>query len=307
MRVPGLPPAVAAALDAFTEHLRFERGASTHTVRAYRGDLEHLFGHAARRGGAELADIDLALLRSWLARLQTTGRSRATIARRASSARRFFAWARRRGLVADDPAVMLVSPRVVHALPRVLDASEAAALLDAVADPGDDSALARRDRAVVELLYATGIRVGELCSLDEGDVDRSRRLVRVLGKGGKERSVPLGLPAMVALDGWLADGRDELRTPASGAAMFLGVRGGRIDQRAVRALVHRAASRTGTGPDVAPHALRHSAATHLLAGGADLRSVQELLGHATLTTTQIYTHVSVERLKATYEQAHPRA
>jgi integrase/recombinase XerC len=164
-----------------------------------------------------------------------------------------------------------------------------------------------RDRAVLELLYASAVRVGELVGLDLDDVDRGRRVVRVLGKGRKERTVPIGLPAARALDAWLADGRPRLVRPLSGPALFLGERGGRLDQRAVRRLVHRMVREVPGAPDLGPHGLRHTAATHLLEGGADLRSVQELLGHATLATTQIYTHVSVERLKATYEQAHPRA
>lgn len=302
-----LGPAAAAAVDAFCAHLSLERGASAHTVRAYRGDLELLFAHAARRGTRDPREVDLALLRSWLARQQSTGRSRATLARRASAARRFFAWAARRGLVPADPAVLLASPRARSALPAVLDQHQAVALLDGVGEPGDDSALALRDRALVEVLYATGVRVGELCALDLTSVDGERRLVRVLGKGGKERAVPLGLPAARALDAWRSRGRPRLDGGRGGPALFLGARGGRIDQRAVRTVVHAAARRAGGGPDVSPHGLRHSAATHLLEGGADLRSVQELLGHATLATTQIYTHVSVERLKATYEQAHPRA
>ncbi|HET8970187.1 MAG TPA: tyrosine-type recombinase/integrase, partial [Candidatus Nanopelagicales bacterium] len=171
----------------------------------------------------------------------------------------------------------------------------------------DRSPAAIRDRAVLELLYATGVRVGELVGLDVGDVDHGRSTVRVLGKGAKERVVPYGRPAARALADWLEVGRPALLTPAGGSALFLGARGGRLGVRAVRTSVHRLLRHVPDAPDVAPHGLRHSAATHLLEGGADLRSVQELLGHATLASTQIYTHVSIERLRSTYDQAHPRA
>lgn len=304
-----LPAHLALALDRFLEHLTAERGASPHTVRAYRGDLTDLFGHAARAGVSDLSEIDLPLLRSWLARMQTTGRSRATLARRSSAARRFFAWCCRRGLVSRDPAALLAAPKSHRPLPAVLAQQQAARMLDMAAFGGtvDDEPMTLRDRAILEVLYATGVRVGELCGLDEDDIDRERRLVRVVGKGDKQRAVPLGVPAAAALEVWARHGRPALTTGGSGRALFLGARGGRIDPRAVRTLVHRAVRQVPGAPDVSPHGLRHSAATHLLEGGADLRSVQEMLGHATLATTQIYTHVSVERLKATYEQAHPRA
>lgn len=176
------------------------------------------------------------------------------------------------------------------------------------ADPeGPDVALALRDAAILEVLYATGVRVAELCGLDLGDVDLERRLVRVLGKGRKERSVPVGLPALRAVSTWLAEGRPRLVTPAAGRAVFLGRRGQRIDPRVVRRVVHQALGRVAGAPDLGPHGLRHAMATHLLEGGADLRSVQEMLGHASLATTQIYTHVSDERLRQAYQQAHPRA
>jgi integrase/recombinase XerC len=173
--------------------------------------------------------------------------------------------------------------------------------------PPADEPLGRRDRAILETLYATGVRVGELCGLDVDDIDAERRVLRVLGKGAKERSVPYGVPAAAALDAWLRHGRPALARPGAGPALFLGLRGRRIDPRMVRRLVHGYLHEVDGGPDLGPHGLRHSAATHLLEEGADLRSVQELLGHATLATTQIYTHVSADRLKATYEQAHPRA
>jgi integrase/recombinase XerC len=175
------------------------------------------------------------------------------------------------------------------------------------AGDGDADPIELRDRLIVELLYATGVRVGELCAVDLDDLDRERRLVRVLGKGGKERVVPYGVPAERALDRYLTAGRPAVWGSGSGPALLLGARGRRIDPRAVRRIVHERVQRVEGAPDIGPHGLRHSAATHLLEGGADLRSVQELLGHATLSTTQIYTHVSVERLRSAYGRAHPRA
>ena len=204
----------------------------------------------------------------------------------------------------SDPGALLATPKGHRPLPDVLAPDEAARLVDQVdGDAPED----RRDRAALELLYATGIRVGELCGLDVDDVDDTRRVVRVLGKGAKERSVPYGGPAAEAVDAWLVHGRPAWVTATSGAALLLGRRGGRVDQRAVRTLVHRRLADVPGAPDLGPHGLRHSAATHLLEGGADLRSVQELLGHASLATTQLYTHVSIERLRSSYAQAHPRA
>jgi len=292
------------ALDAFVRHLRAERGLSAHTVRAYRGDVESLLDHAARISRADPRDLDLAVLRSWLARLRSAGAARSSVARRAASARAFTAWCCRVGLRVDDPGALLSTPRVPRSLPAVLTVEAASDVLESA---WDESTVALRDRALLELLYATGVRVGEAVGADVDDLDLGRRLLRVLGKGAKERSVPVGVPAADALTSWLTSGRPALAGPGSGAALFLGVRGGRLDQRTARRVVHqRLRHRAGT-PDLGPHGLRHSAATHLLEGGADLRSVQELLGHATLSTTQVYTHVSAERLRAVYERAHPRA
>jgi integrase/recombinase XerC len=277
-------------------------------VRAYRGDVLTLLEHARRMGRAGVEDLDLGVLRSWLAGQATRGMARATLARRAAAARAFTAWAHRQGRLATDPGTLLATPRTGRSLPGVLRQDEAGALLDVAGLAADDeSPTGLRDLAVLEVLYASGIRVGELCGLDVDDVDRGRRVLRVLGKGSKERTVPVGAPALRAVDRWLADGRVALVTPASGPALFLGARGRRVDPRTVRRSVHALLAHVPGAPDLGPHGLRHSAATHLLEGGADLRSVQEMLGHATLATTQIYTHVSVERLKATYDQAHPRA
>jgi integrase/recombinase XerC len=220
----------------------------------------------------------------------------------------FTAWARRTGLIETDPGALLGSAKAHRSLPPALRVDEARSLLEAAAAHADDgSPLGTRDVAILELLYATGIRVGELCGLDIVDVDDERRVVRVLGKGRKERAVPYGVPAGLALDAWLAGGRQRLAVPGAGSALFLGARGRRIDQRAVRTLVHARIADVPGAPDLGPHGLRHTAATHLLEGGADLRTVQELLGHASLATTQIYTHVTTERLRAAYRQAHPRA
>lgn len=303
-----LPPGLATAMAEFERHLRAERDRSEHTVRAYLGDVASLLAHLTRLGRTELAQLDLGVLRSWLAAMRTQGRSRTTLARRASAARVFTAWAHRVGLADHDAGAALTAPKARRGLPEVLRAAEATALLDAAADDAmSGDPLSLRDHALLELLYATGIRVGELVGLDVDDVDDGRRVVRVLGKGRKERMAPYGVPAQAALDAWLRKGRPALARPAAGPALFVGARGGRLGQRAARAIVHQRLAAVPGAPDLGPHGLRHSAATHLLEGGADLRSVQEILGHASLGTTQIYTHVSIERLRRAYQQAHPRA
>jgi integrase/recombinase XerC len=304
-RRESLPAALGEALDAFERHLALERNLSAHSVRAYVGDVTGLLDHVARMGRRDLAGLDIGALRSWLARLRSTGAARTTLARRAAAARTFTAHAHRHGRLARDPGPQLTSPRAHRTLPPVLRARQARDLVEGAA--GDDSPIGLRDRLVLELLYATGIRVGELVRLDTDDIDRHRRVVRVLGKGAKERSVPYGLPADAALDAWLRRGRPALTTRDSGPALLLGARGRRVDPRTVWRIVHDCLAGLPGAPDLGPHGLRHSAATHLLEGGADLRAVQEILGHASLATTQIYTHVSVERLRAVYEQAHPRA
>lgn len=316
-----LPEPMRSAVDAFARHLADERNRSAHTVRAYVTDVVSLLDHAVRMGATEPSQLDLSVLRSWLARLRTTGAARTTLARRGAAARTFCTWAQRQGLLETDVGQRLASPKAHRELPTVLRADQAATLVAApagrsapIAAPADHrgigvahaDAVAMRDRLVLELLYATGIRVAELCGLDIVDIDRSRRVVRVLGKGAKERTVPYGVPAEAAIDAWLRHGRAILAVRRSGNALLLGARGGRLQPTSVRRIVAAAARAAGLA-HLSPHGLRHSAATHLVEGGADLRAVQELLGHASLASTQIYTHVSVERLRAVYQRAHPRA
>jgi integrase/recombinase XerC len=298
----------SGTIDAYERHLRHERDLSPNTVRAYVTDLIALAEHAERLGRHDPADLDLQVLRSWLANLQIRGKARTTLARRAAAARVFTRWLVRTGRAGEDAGAMLASPKRHRKLPSSLRGTEIRELLDATEEAAaDDGAIGRRDVAVLELLYATGIRVGELVALDLDDVDRERNLVRVFGKGRKERAVPFGAPAARALESWLRRSRAELATERSGSALFLGARGGRVDPRTIRRMVHRRLASVDGAPDLGPHGLRHTAATHLLEGGADLRSVQELLGHASLATTQLYTHVSGERLRKAYRLAHPRA
>lgn len=305
---------------------------SPHTVRAYVGDVSSLLAHLEQCGIAEVGEIDIAVLRAWLATQHAAGQSRATIARRAAAARAFTAFVHERGWLATDPGAHLGSPKTKRHLPEVLAADEILAVLEGGVGGGragggqagngqaDDQAggdrdeggsgggpIGLRDSAIMELLYATGIRVSELCGLDIDDIDDGRRTIRVLGKGAKERVVPVGIPAMRAVDRWRREGRPRVADSFSGPALFLGARGKRLDPRTARRVVHARIAATGFVPDTGPHGLRHTAATHLLEGGADLRSVQEMLGHASLSTTQIYTHVSIERLITAYQQAHPRA
>jgi integrase/recombinase XerC len=305
----GLPPQFEALLTSYLRHLRSQRNMAEHTVRAYRTDLLNLFTHLGRLGIDSLDKVDLRALRSWLAKQHTVGHARTTLQRRAAAARVFFAWAHETGQVTTDPAANLRSPKTTRVLPPTLDRATAAQMLDeAIASARETGGpAAARDVAILEVLYSTGIRVSELCGLDLNDLDRERRVIRVFGKGSKERTVPLGAPALRAVDVWLAKARSQLMTDQSGRAVFIGDRGKRIDPRVVRRIVHRSLRMTEGAPDLGPHGLRHAMATHLLEGGADLRSVQEMLGHASLATTQIYTHVTNERLRSAFEQAHPRA
>lgn len=299
---------MAAAANSFERYLRMERGRSDHTIRAYRGDVDALLIHAVAEGFSTLADLDLGSLRRWLGEQNSAGLARSTLARRAATVRSFTSWALREEIIAVDPALRLKAPQREKSLPAVLQQQQVGRLLESMgsaAQSGDPIAI--RDLAMVELLYATGIRVGELAGLDVDDVFRERRTVKVVGKGNKERVVPYGVPADAALGRWLSAARGSLYKPHSGPALFLGLRGGRIDQRAVRTVVDRVFSSLEDTAATGPHTLRHSAATHLLDGGADLRTVQEILGHSSLATTQLYTHVSVERLRDSYRTAHPRA
>ncbi|QAY73806.1 tyrosine recombinase XerC [Agromyces protaetiae] len=323
------PTLFDAAIDEYLVHLRAERGVAVNTLTAYRGDLAALVRFVEAQDVTALADVSLGVLRDWLWDATERGLARSTIARRAAAARGFFAWAARRGAIPADPAARLRAPKALRTLPRVLTQGAIEGILtrlDERASAGDPAAA--RDSAIVELLYAAGLRVSELTGLDVGSIDRSRRTVRVLGKGSKERVVPYGSPAARSLDRYLEVARPALLEAAAGhgrageeqrgtatgtngaaptSAVFVGARGGRLGTRAVHRLIAGLlADVPGSGP-AGPHALRHTAATHLLDGGADLRAVQEFLGHASLGTTQIYTHVSAERLKQTYLTAHPRA
>jgi integrase/recombinase XerC len=298
---------VQAILEEFDEFLELQCLRSAHTRRAYSGDLRSLFAYLDARG-VGLDGLSLPLLRSWLASAATTGAARTTLARRTSSVKTFTAWAVRRGVLTTDPAARLQVSKAHRTLPAVLrqdQALEAMAAAKSGAEQGDPLAL--RDRLIVEMLYATGIRVSELCGLDIDDVDTRYRVVRVLGKGDKQRTAPYGVPAADALRAWQSDGRPALVTADSGPALLLGARGRRLDVRQARTVVHQTIAAVDGAPDMGPHGLRHSAATHLLEGGADLRIVQELLGHSSLATTQLYTHVAVSRLRAVHDQAHPRA
>jgi integrase/recombinase XerC len=307
-----LPGWVGDRLAAFGRHLGAERGLSPHTVRAYLGDVGVLLDHACRGGLEDLAALDISAIRAWLAAQHAAGKGRATLARRAAAARAFTAFAHSRGWLDADPGPLLGTPKIVRHLPAVLAQRQMAEVLAAAQSRGPahdprEAAIEWRDTAIMELLYASGIRVSELCGLDLGDIDDERRMIRVMGKGSRERVVPVGIPAASAVRQWRDAGRPRLVTGRSGPALYLGARGGRLDPRTARRVVHARIAAAGSVPDTGPHGLRHTAATHLLEGGADLRSVQEILGHASLASTQIYTHVSVERLLSAYRQAHPRA
>ncbi len=306
------PEVMRSDLDAYTAHLAGARNLSAHTVRAYAADLSQLGDHLLAHARRDFADADLRLLRGWLSSLHERGAERTSIARRATAARVFYAWLASTGRVGHDPAAALRSPKAARTLPPTLDRGAASALFDALAARVDaaetdaERALALRDAAMVEVLYSSGLRVSELCGLGVRDLDWDRGLVRVLGKGAKERTVPLGAPAGRALDAWLG-ARGHLAVAGSGDALFVGARGARVDPRVVRRVVHAALDAVPDAPSLGPHGLRHAMATHLLEGGADLRSVQEMLGHSSLATTQIYTHVTNERLREAFRQAHPRA
>lgn len=296
-----------SVLDQWGAHLRHSRGASAHTVRAYTADLAAFLAFT----GTDPADpgaasaLTLRAARAWLADSVARGAARSTVSRHAAALRNFSAWAHREGLAPTDAAAALASARADQRLPRVVDQDEAAALLEcARSRASTDDPVSVRDWAILELIYATGIRVSEACSLTTSSIDPAALTVRVLGKGDKERTVPFGVPARDALDQWTVRARPSLAVGTD--ALFVGAKGGQIDPRVVRAMIHRMCARAGVR-DIAPHGLRHSAATHLLQGGADLRAVQEILGHSSLATTQRYTHVDAGRLSDVYRRAHPRA
>ncbi|MBN2176127.1 MAG: tyrosine recombinase XerC [Demequinaceae bacterium] len=301
--------ATVPLVEGFRAHLRFGRGLADNTVHAYSSDLLHLahFVDPDQEPGAVLRSVTLATLRGWLAHQARSGLSRTTLARRGAAVRAFYFWATDTGIIEENPAARLASARPATTLPIVLSPAEVVTMLEtAEARCTGGDPLDLRDWAAAEMLYATGMRVGELAGVDVGDVDLAERLIRVMGKGGKERVIPFGIPAAKAARMWLEQGRPQLVTDFFTPAFLLGRRGRRVNQRQVREAVHRLAAQAGI-EDVAPHALRHSAATHLVNGGSDLRSVQEVLGHASLTTTQRYTHVTAERLRSSYQLAHPRA
>jgi integrase/recombinase XerC len=294
---------------AFQEHLHAERNLSVHSLRAYLGDLKSLINHLNALGISDMSRLELSHIRSWLATMQVKGGARTSLSRRAVSIRLFTKWAFKNGLTTSDVGLTLAIPKSHRTLPNVLDIPSALLAMESLAMRvgEEDSPISLRDCAMVEVLYASGARVAELCGLDFEAVDYERQTIRVLGKGNKERTIPIGNPAMRALKAWLQEGRPSLATGESGNAVFIGARGKRIDQRTVRTVVYEALTAVEGIERMGPHGLRHSAATHLLEGGADLRTVQEILGHASLATTQIYTHVSPERLQKAFKQAHPRA
>jgi integrase/recombinase XerC len=321
-------------LARFERYVLHQKGLAANTVRAYRGDLVHLIDFAESRdalaasGGQSegtttgvherdneaernvdqtLRSLEISDLRAWLARMAEDGLSRTTLARRGASVRAFYAWAEDVEEISPNPASRLASARPASTIPTVMSPADVITLLSAAETRADDGdPLHLRDWAAAEMLYATGMRVGELAGANVGDVDLEENLVRVMGKGGKERVVPFGTPAALATTAWLERGRPSLVSADTDGAFLLGRRGHRVDQRQVREAIHQLCAFAEIG-DIAPHGLRHTAATHLLHGGSDLRSVQEVLGHASLTTTQRYTHVSAERLRSTYQLAHPRA
>jgi len=297
----------AALVTQYEEHLALVRNLSDNSIRGYVTDLESFLKHMEKLGIVEFNQLEIEHIRSWLANLQSTGIARATLTRRIVSIRAFTNWAAANGWLTSDLGANLAIPKPHRVLPEVLNVDEAATVIKSleVRVAEEPTALNYRDLAILEVLYGSGIRVSELCGLDLGDIDNSRNTLNVIGKASKQRVVPIGIPAMTALSNYLKNGRGEFVNQLSQSAVFLGSRGKRIDQRTVRQIVYEAMK--AVGASMGPHGLRHSAATHLLEGGADLRTVQEILGHASLATTQIYTHVSPERLQSAYKQAHPRA
>ena len=298
-------------IDAWGVYLRANLAVSEHTLRAYVSDLRSFTTYCQVD---ELSTenirsvVTLRAIRAWLASLVQQGKSRSTISRRTASIRSFTAWAYRRGYLDSDPGLLVTSARGDQKLPQVQTPSDTAELLSyaATRTREENSPAAIRDWAILETIYATGIRVSEVCSLDTTSIDQQGMTLRMIGKGNKERVVPFTRACLSALQAWLSHGRPSLAIPEAGRALFVGDKGRRIDPRVIRSMIHRMCAQAGVR-DLAPHALRHTAATHILAGGADLRAVQEMLGHSSLQTTQRYTHVDAQRLSAIYKQAHPRA
>ena len=297
----------AELIAAYEEHLVLVRNLADNSIRGYVSDLESFLKHLERLQIDEFSQLELSHLRSWLADLQSTGVARSTMARRIVSIRAFTYWAASQGWIKSDFGAVLAIPKPHKTLPEVLDIADTEIVIASMQTRADEdpNPLTIRDLAMIEVLYATGIRVSELCGLDLRSLDESRNTLQVLGKGSKERVVPIGIPALDALRHYLRVARPELVGEKSGSAVFLGSRGSRIDQRTVREVVYQAMSAVGS--KMGPHGLRHTAATHLLEGGADLRTVQEILGHSSLATTQIYTHISPDRLQKAFDNAHPRA
>jgi len=288
----------------FITYLIAEKNASPYTVRNYRREIEEFAEFARGEGVTAWEAVDVPLLRRWLAWLTSQGYAKASIARRVYELRSFYRHLQREGVVETNPVAGISAPKAPKRLPRYLNVQETVALLTA---PDTSTPQGLRDRAILELLYGAGLRVGELVGLNVGDLNLSRGELRVTGKGDKERIALMGEPARVALSRYLAEGRPRLVTEASGSALFLNRFGGRLSAVSVTKVLHKYSKQAGIGRRVTPHMLRHSFATHLLDGGADLRAVQELLGHENLATTQIYTHVSQAQARKVYLRTHPRA
>lgn len=297
----------AQLIAAYEEHLVLVRNLADNSIRGYVSDLDSFLKHLEKLQIEEFSQLELSHLRSWLADLQRSGVARSTMARRIVSIRAFTYWAASQGWIKSDFGASLAIPKPHRTLPEVLDIADTEVVIASMQTRADEdpNPLTVRDLAMIEVLYATGIRVSELCGLDVRSIDESRNTLQVMGKGSKERVVPIGIPALIALRHYLKVARPELMNEKSGSAVFLGSRGSRIDQRTVREVVYQAMSAVGS--KMGPHGLRHTAATHLLEGGADLRTVQEILGHSSLATTQIYTHISPDRLQKAFDNAHPRA
>lgn len=295
------------AILGFGDHLDAGRGYSANTVKAYLTDVTDFAQFLKKLGIENIDDLNLEQLRDWLWQATQQGLTKTTIARKSASIRSFTAWAFKNNLTYSDPGLKLRSPKASRTLPKVVSRDSLAMIFKSLTDQAtEDNPQGVRDLLTVELLYASGVRVSELVGLDLESIDYSRNIMRVMGKGAKERMVPFGEPAREALDTWIRLSRPMLESEKSGRALLINSRGQRLGVRQVYGLVAKLLESTPTGA-AGPHSLRHSAATHLLDGGADLRAVQELLGHASLGTTQIYTHVSIERLRDGYKNAHPRA